>query len=213
MNNLLPSIIGQFSRALNSSGFINTAARQKFRMQYEYAPILLKYGIADGFSEKVMSILQLTQQGGYPVSDSGYFGYFAFVNGGTYMQNTVAQYPFANQYVAANAIVRQPNNVSLLMNCPATASMPIDRRQSIFQSLIASLDRHVAMGGLFVVYTPMGILDNCVLLATRDASNGENAILQNGIIFDFQQPLIMTIDDANKASNTTAGKIDAGAKI
>lgn len=213
MNNLIPNIIGQVSRALSVGNFINTAARQRFRMQYEYAPILLKNGIADGYPEKVMSILQLTQQNGYPADDSGYFGYFSFVNGGTFMQNTVAQYPFANQYTAANAIVRQPNNISLLMTCPARANMPLDRRQSIFQSLISSLDRHIAMGGLFVVYTPMAIMDNCLLLSVRDSSSGENAVLQNGIIFDFTQPQIMTDEDASKATNQTMDKINKGEKF
>jgi len=213
MNNLIPSIIGGVSRALGTLGFVNTAARQRFRMQYEFAPILLKNGIADGYPEKVMSILQLTQQNGYPLDDTGYFGYFSFVNGGTYMQNTVAQYPFANQYTAANAIVRQPNNISLLMTCPARSNMPLDRRQSIFQSLMASLDRHIAMGGMFVVYTPMAIMQNCLLLSARDSSSGENAVLQNGIIFDFQQPQIMTDEDASKATNATMSKINNGEKM
>lgn len=213
MNNLIPGIIGQVSRVLNQAGFINPAARHRWRMQYEFAPILLKDGIADGYPEKVMSILQLTQQNGYPFDDSGYFGYFSFTNGGTFMQNTVAQYPFANQYTAANSIVRQPNNISLLMTCPARSNMPIDKRQSIFQSLIASLDRHIALGGMFVVYTPMAIMQNCLLLAMRDSSTGENAVLQNGIIFDFTQPQIMTDEDAQKATNATMDKINKGEKF
>lgn len=213
MNNLLPNIIGKVTHALGNFNFINTAARQKFRMQYEYAPILLKNGIAEGYPEKVMSILQLTQQNGYPMDDNGYFGYFSFVNGGTYMQNTVAQYPFANQYTAANAIVRQPNNISLLMTCPARSVMPLDRRQSIFQSLIASFDRHIALGGMFVVYTPMAIMQNCLLIAVRDSSSGENAVLQNGMIFDFTQPQIMTDEDANKATNASMSKINNGEKF
>jgi hypothetical protein len=213
MNNLIPNIIGQVSRALSGGNFINTAARQRFRMQYEYAPILLINGIADGYPEKIMSILQLTQQNGYPTDDSGYFGYFSFINGGTFMQNTVAQYPFANQYTAANAIVRQPNNISLLMTCPARANMPLDRRQSIFQSLTASLDRHIALGGMFAIYTPMSIMQNCLLLSVRDSSSGENAVLQNGIIFDFTQPQIMTDEDASKATNQTMDKINKGEKF
>ncbi|CAB4132115.1 hypothetical protein UFOVP136_44 [uncultured Caudovirales phage] len=213
MNNLIPSIIGQVSRVLSQAGFVNQAARHRWRMQYEFAPILLKNGIADSYPEKVMSILQLTQQNGYPLDDGGYFGYFSFTNGGTFMQNTVAQYPFANQYTAANAIVRQPNNISLLMTCPARSNMPIDKRQSIFQSLMASLDRHIALGGMFVVYTPMAIMQNCLLLAVRDSSSGENAVLQNGMIFDFTQPQIMTDEDAQKATNATMDKINKGEKF
>jgi len=211
MNNLIPNIIGRVSHALSTLN-ISSAARNRFKMQYEYAPILLKNGIADGYPEKVMSILQLTQQNGYPLDDTGYFGYFSFVNGGTFMQNSVAQYPFANQYTAANAIIRQPNNISLLMTCPARANMPLDRRQSIFQSLMSSLDRHIALGGMFVIYTPMAIMDNCLLLSGRDASSGDNAMLQNGIIFDFQQPQIMTEEDAQKATNSTMSKINNGDK-
>jgi hypothetical protein len=211
MNNLIPNIIGRVSHALSTLN-ISSAARNRFKMQYEYAPILLKNGIADGYPEKVMSILQLTQQNSYPLDDTGYFGYFSFVNGGTFMQNSVAQYPFANQYTAANAIIRQPNNISLLMTCPASANMPLDRRQSIFQSLMSSLNRHIALGGMFVIYTPMAIMDNCLFLSGRDASSGDNAMLQNGIIFDFQQPQIMTDEDAQKATNATMSKINNGDK-
>lgn len=213
MNNLLPNIVGKVTHALGNFNFINTAARQRFRMQYEYAPILLKNGIAESYPEKVMSILQLTQQNGYPADDSGYFGYFSFVNGGTFMQNTVAQYPFANQYTAANAIVRQPNNISLLMTCPARSNMPLDLRQAIFHSVIASLVRHIELGGMFVVFAPMAIMQNCLLLAVRDSSSGENAALQNGMIFDFTQPQIMTDEDAQKATNQTMDKINKGEKF
>jgi hypothetical protein len=81
------------------------------------------------------------------------------------------------------------------MTCPARANMPLDRRQSVFQSLTASLDRHIALGGMFIVFTPMAIMQNCLLLSVRDSSSGENAVLQNGMIFDFTQPQIMTDED------------------
>lgn len=207
------NIIGQIARVFSSIGFINLAARKAYESQYVLAPILLKNGIAEEYPEKVMSILQLTQQNGYPTDINGYFGYFSVVNGGTFMQNTTAQYPFANQYTAANSIVRQPNNASLLMNCPVSASMPLNKRQGIFQSLRSSLDQHIAKGGLFVVYTPLMIFDNCLLLSMRDGSGGDNAILQNGVIFDFQQPQILTEADAEKAQSSTMSKLSTGAKI
>lgn len=215
-NMIINEIIGQVSHSLVSLAInrltTNTEARNRFKMRYEYAPILLKNGIAEKYSEKLMSILQLTEQNDYPSSETGYFGYFSFVNGGTFMQNSVAQYPFANQYTAANAIIRQPNSVSLLMTCPARTNVPLDRRQATFQALLSALDRHISLGGMFVIYTPMAIFDNCLLLSARDSSSGDHAFLQNGIVFDFQQPQIMTEEDAKKATNATMKKINSGDK-
>ena len=208
---ILPQLTGHISHALLLASD-NEQARRRFRYTYEYMPIILKNGIASGKTNDMMTILDLTTENGYPQDKHNYFGYFNYVSGGTYMQNTVALYPFANQYTAANAIIRQPITASLLMTCPARSTMPMDIRQGIFTSLMASIDKHISLGGMFVVYTPMSILDNCLLVSVRDASSGDNAQLQNAIIWDFQQPQILEEEDARQATNATMRKIDKGEK-
>jgi len=213
----IPNIVGKFGGIVNQvsnlANLFNTAAREEFRFKYEISPLLLKNGIAENMPDKVMPIIQLTQQGGYPINSNGYFANFKVVTGSTLMQNSIGQYPFANQATAGNAIIQQPVNVSLLMYCPANHNYPTDSRSSIIASLIASINSHIQQGGLFVVYTPLYIYDNCVLVGMRDASEGENSAMQNAIIFDFQRPQIMDANEAQGAQNNLMSKISKGEKL
>ena len=208
----------------------NSAGRQEFEFKYELCPILLKNGIAKNLMDKLMPIIQLTQQQGYPAGSvsgqlvkalvpgyppthTGYFAHFKTVPGYTLMFNSIGTYPFANASVAGNAIIQQPVNVSLLMYCPATSAYPASARASIIASLMSALNEHVRAGGLFVVYTPLFIYDNCVLVGIRDGSEGDNAAMQNALIFDFMRPQIMTNEEAAGAQNELMSKLSKGQKL
>ena len=208
----------------------NIANRQEFEFKHELCPILFKNGIASQLEDKLMPIIQITQQEGYPTSSiagkllkavapgmpptsSMYFAHFKLVPGSTLMLNSIGQYPFANAATAANAIIQQPVNVSLMMYCPANADYPTSYREGIIASLVAAMNSHVQQGGMFVVYTPMFIYDNCVLVGIRDASEGENSAMQNALIFDFMRPQIMTNEEAEGARNRLMDKLAKGEKL
>jgi hypothetical protein len=211
--NGVANIIGGVVSAVNQQNMLNMAARNEFEFKHVLCPILLKNGLAEKLPDKLMPIVQLTQQQGYPLTPAGYFAHFKVVQGSTFMQSTVASYPFANSATAGNAIVEQPINVSLLMYCPASAINRTESRAQTMTNLISSLNSHKAQGGLFVVYTPLFIYDNCVLVAMRDASEGEHSAMQNGVILDFQRPMIMTMDEADTAQNTLMSKLSKGEKV
>ena len=207
------NILGGAATEIMQSNMFNSAARNEFTFKHVISPVLLKNGIAETLPDKIMPIVQLTQQNGYPLLPDQYFAHFKVITGSTLMQSTVATYPFANSATAGNAIVEQPLNVSLLMYCPASNGYPADARQQIISTLVSSLNSHKAQGGLFVVYTPLFIYDNCVLVGMRDASEGEHAALQNAVIMDFQRPMIMTLDEADTAQNNLMAKLSKGEKL
>lgn len=198
---------------MDVSGFLSLAFRNIFELQYVISPILLKNGIAENQQYKTMHIAQLTQQGLIPFTRDGFFAHFKVVGGGSLMQNTVAAYPVANMATAGNAVVQQPTAVSVQMYCPANASYTTNIRGIILKNLIDQLNLHIRKGGLFVVYTPMFVFDNCLLVGIRDASEGSVPELQNSLIFDFQKPMIMTLDDVEGAKNDAMGKIGKGEKF
>lgn len=224
ISGVLRDVVNGAQQAQALYNLFNVAKRNEFQFRYELCPILLKNGIAENLTDKIMPIVQLTQQQGYPTSgmadklirtivpgypptSDGYFAHFKTLPGCTLMNNSIGQYPFANSATAGNAIIQQAVNVSLLMYCPANSEYPTPTRSSIIESLLSALNEHVRSGGLFVVYTPLFIYDNCVLIGIRDGSDGEATGLQNGLIFDFLRPQIMTPEEAEGAQNELMSKI------
>jgi len=195
------------------SGLIGAAGRNSFAMQYEISPILLKNGIAEQMQDKVMPIMQLTQGGSFPVNLSAYFAHWKPMPGSTILQNTIGQYPFANQSVAANAIISQPLNVSMMMTCPANSTTGMGAKTSIFNSLQQAISNHIALGGMFVVITPSYVYDNCVLMGIRDISGGESKQPQYQWAWDFTRPQIMTTEEATGAQNSLMAKLSSGTKV
>ena len=195
--------------------FLSAIGRFAIETVYELSPILLKNGIASEREEKLMLIGELTQSlPPLPLTENnGFFAHWKTIGGGSLMQNSVAQYPLANQATAGNAIVQQPVNISMLMYCPATSLYNFALRRTFISGILSSLDLHVRLGGLFVVYTPFFTYDNCVLTGIRDASEGSVTELQNAMIFDFMRPMIMDEQEAQTAQNAFMSKITDGEKI
>jgi hypothetical protein len=134
------------------------------------------------------------------------------VAGGTLIHNETATYPFANQAVAANAIIAQPLNISMSMIIPVTGNLPYPARQSLMMALVSSLNLHIRKGGLFSVITPAYIYTNCILLMLRDVSGGEVNQAQYRWQWDFFQPLV-TQAQANQAQNGLMQTITNGTPI
>jgi hypothetical protein len=112
---------------------MSDAGRAAFRLAYEISPILLTRGIAAKIPGGVLPIVALTDAarlasgiltsvlnfGGPNIDFDDFFAKWYVLPGSTLINQQVGMYPFANQAVAANAVIAQPNNVSMMMLCPA----------------------------------------------------------------------------------------------
>lgn len=123
----------------------------------------------------------------------------------------IARYPFANQTVAANALLAQPLRVSLLMDAPVNENTGAMTKLVTLSALQAVLQAHANLGGTYIVATPSVIYNNCILKTVKDNSAGNEPLPQRSWLWDFEQPLISETA-ADRAVNSFLSKIDAGNK-
>ena len=100
-----------------------------FKLSFAISPIVMTGGIASNVPGGVLPVLSISDAisfvGGLlsPGDDvldlDDYFAYFQPLPGGTLIDQTIGMYPFANQTVAANAVIQQPLAISMLMISPA----------------------------------------------------------------------------------------------
>ncbi|WP_230492471.1 hypothetical protein [Martelella alba] len=141
-----------------------------------------------------------------------YFCKFYPLPGSTMINNQIGQYPFANLTVAANAILAQPNNVSMLMSCPVNTSGGYITKFVTINALQAALSQHCSLGGTFIVATPSYVWDNCILTRVTDVSGSASKQPQQQWRFDFEQPLI-TQAAAEQVLNNLMSKISSGQQV
>jgi hypothetical protein len=197
-----------------------------FQLSYQVCPIVLIAGIAGTGVLPISNILnpqagaelQATTSSNINGStstaltdgqafDAFTFGSFRVLPGGSLMDNENAKYPLATMAVAANAIVTNPLRLAIEMVTPASASVSLSQRLSIFTALKNTLDNHIAAGGYFNVATPAYIYTNCLLLNLVDSSDvPDGAQTQVRWVWNFEQPLI-TLQQAQVAINTAMGKV------
>lgn len=192
-----------------------------FRLAYELSPIVLTGGIAQQMPGGALPILTILQGQSYsggilsvlgPLDADNYFARFRVLPGGTLGDWQFGTYPFANQAIAANAIIFQPLSVSLLMICPATEATPYSLKNAVMTSLQATLAQHTASGGMFSVATPSYLYTNMLLSGIRDVSNTESEQPQNAYQWDFTQPLL-TLQQAQQVQNNLMSKMSAGTQV
>jgi hypothetical protein len=194
-----------------SDGFIS------FNWQYQISPIILTDGIAtqQGGYLPIISLTNpgdeqdlVTSAGVSPELDGFLFNYDV-MPGGTLISNQVAMYPFANQAIAANAIIAQPLNISIVMYCPANSTVPYGAKQTAIVSLQSSLLQHNTQGGTYSIFTPFYIYQGCIMTMWRDVSGGESKQRQFAWQLDFIQPLT-SLAAASQAQNGAMQKITDG---
>lgn len=137
-----------------------------------------------------------------------FFAHFVPIPGGTIIDQQVGMYPFANQAVAANAIITQPLKISLLMICPAREGVPYSTKLAIMQSLQQSLQKHNILGGTYDIATPAAFYSNCLMLQMADQSAGGSAQQQWQWRLDFIEPLL-TLQQAQQTLNAAMSKINS----
>lgn len=182
--------------------------RSVFQLGYELSPIILTQGIASAIPGQMLPIIAITQAANFtlsllngesPIDPNAFFGRFRALPGGTLIDNEVGDYPFANQSVAANAIIAKPLNVSMLMASPVNQSGGYTSKLITFSALKAALDKHNQSGGTYTVATPAFLYTNCLLTGLRDVSNPSSQQMQNAWQFDFVKPLL-TLEQASTAT-------------
>lgn len=209
-----------------------SSAQSAWILAFQKSPILLTHGIAASLPGQILPIIALTEAtnfltglltGGPDIDLDNYFANFEPMPGSTLISNQIAMYPFANQAIAANAIIAQPLTVAMKMIVPAqananniltqltaTGGYPI--KLAIMTALQKAFALHVGMGGTFSVITPGFIYTECILTTMRDVSVGESKQVQHTYQLDFVQPLV-TLAAAQTAFNSLIQKLTSGLPI
>jgi len=193
------------------------------QLSYQVCPIILTGGVAGQIPGGMLPMLSLFATGetnslGLPFDigdlDSA-FGAFNVLPGGTLVSQTIAKYPFANQTVAANAVIREPLTLSVIMDAPMRppSNQPFINvwalKQSVFSALKATLDGHNDAGGTYTVATPAFMYDNLIMVSLTDNSRGNNSLPQNAWRFDFERPLV-ALAELQGAQNQYMQKVTNG---
>lgn len=189
-----------------------------FKLGFQISPIILTGGVATNIPGGMLPIVSITEaanfvtgllSGGTETSLDDFFAHFQPAPGMTLVENAVGHYPFANQAIAANAIIAQPLRLSMLMICPVKSEGGYIAKLATMSALKAVLAQHGASGGLYTVATPSGILPNGILLTLRDISAGDTKQVQHTWQWDFEFPLV-TLQQAEQAQNTLTSKLTNG---
>ena len=191
-----------------------------FQLAYEISPIFFVDGIAQGMTDGTMPVANLLEAGYFNnVNSAGtylssnqlnnFFAHFKPVPGSMLTNWQVANYPFANSVIAANASIAQPLQVSLLMMCPASNGISFSARQSILSNLQTQVQNHVAQGGTFDILTPAYVYQTCLLTSLRDITSIEDRKVQSIYQWDFIQPLL-TQQQASIATNLLYTRLEKG---
>lgn len=202
-----------------SGSLLNGMAQSAFQLAFQASPIILVNGIAS-IAGGMLPIIVFTEgialvsgllSGDVPTLDN-LFAQFMPLPGSTLISNSVGLYPFANQQVAANAVIRQPTNVSMLMIAPSRAGAGFGAKLATLTALQASLTQHNAMGGTYIIATPAQVYFNCVMLGMTDVTSGESKQTQIEWQLDFQMPL-MTTPASGSVLNAMMSRLTNGLQI
>lgn len=192
------------------------ATRTAYDLAFQVSPIILvggSYGAGMpiiGLVGQLAALAQGIVSGG--ISTDAFFARFLPLPGGTLISNAIGRYPFANQQVAANAIIQQPLNISLRMICPVRETGGYLTKLAILTSLQTALQAHCSAGGTFNIATPAFIYTNCILTGMTDVTSGTTAQKQVEYELTFEQPLI-TQAAATAALNTLMGRLTGGQQV
>ena len=204
-----------------ASTILSTALRDAYDLSFQISPIILNGGIAESVPGKMLPIIALVGQvAGFlqGAISSGSVGLNDFpiryvpIPGGTVINNAIGTYPFANQQVAANAVIQQPTNISLMMIAPISNLGGYLTKLAIFTSLVTALTNHNNAGGTYTIATPSFIYTDCIMTGMTDVTTAETKQQQVQWQIDFTKPLI-SIQDAMIAFNGLVSKTASGGQM
>ncbi|QLW89497.1 hypothetical protein HV175_13365 [Klebsiella oxytoca] len=193
--------------------------REMYKLGFEISPVILCGGIAQAIPGGMLPIVALTQSASFVTGLLGgainltdldkYFCHWRPAQDATMVDYEIARYPFANQVVAANALLAQPLRVLLVMEAPVNENTGAMTKLVTMSALQSVLQAHSNLGGTFIVATPSVIYSNCILRVVKDITSGNDSLPQRSWIWDFEQPLI-TDNGAEQAVNNLLNKIGVG---
>ncbi len=199
-----------------------SAGLAAFKLSFQLSPIIFTGGIAAGITAALpgggLPIILITEAlnftegllaGAEDLNLDDFFANFHPLPGSTLIDQQIGKYPFANQAIAANAVIRQPLTISMRMICPARQEAGYALKLATITALQAAFAAHNGSGGTYTVATPSYFYTNCVMNGMRDTSNAQSAQAQNTYQLDFEQPLL-TLQDAIQAQNNLMSQITAG---
>ena len=196
-----------------------SAASEAFGLSYQISPVILTGGIASSIPGGMLPIVSITNALSFSTgllsgSDEDdldqYLAQFHPEPGASLIEQVIGEYPFANQSVAANAVIAQPLNLSMRMDISAKPGIGYQTKFAAMTALQSTLASHNNAGGLYTVCTPSFIYTNMVMLSLRDISRRDIRQPQNAWEWVFRKPLV-TLSDAAAAQNSLMSKITAGA--
>jgi len=199
-----------------------------FQQWYEISPIVLVGGIAaNANSSGQMPISNLLQSRAFadglssgliedlgilPPSDP-FFAHFRPLPGSSLIENEIGHYTFANQAVAANAIIIQPKHVSFVMVCPARGIDGFATKFTILNSLRQTLDQHSALGGMYTLAMPACLFNNALLLSLKDITSQDFKQAQVYFQWDFEIPLVTQQQAAALQQSPRMAQMTSGVQI
>lgn len=192
-----------------------------WKLAFQASPIILTNGILSSLPGGMLPIIAITEAINFPIGllTSGnnigldkFFANFVVIPGSTVISQDLGRYPFANQKVAANAVISQPLMVAYRMIAPAQERFGMFTKLAIMTALIETLKMHNAAGGTYICVTPSYIYTNCVMREMRDSSSGYTKQPQDVWELMFEKPLI-TLADAESAQNGLMSLMSSGGQI
>lgn len=198
-----------------------SAGLAAWTLAFQASPIILTNGLVNSFPGRMLPIMAITEAlnlplgllgGGNNLSLNRLFASFQPIPGASIIDQQIGNYPFANQTIAANAVIAQPLAVSMLMTCPVQNPLGYFERLAVITALRFALNQHNAAGGTYIVATPSYIYTNCVMTGMQDASTNLTKQPQNAWQLDFVRPLI-TLEEAEQAQNGLFSMITSGVAI
>lgn len=189
-----------------------------YQLLYQITPIFLTNGIAQNQAGNILPIMTILNPAAFDVLFQGasstfnmdnFFAIFQPAPGGSLVKQQIAEYPFANLNVAANAIIRDAIDVSMIMMTPMKTPNAWAVKNATMTALKATLDTHNNLGGTYTVFTPAFTYYDMVMIDLIDISTSASPLPQNTWRWDFRKPLV-TLADIIAAENNLYSKITAG---
>jgi hypothetical protein len=192
------------------------AAIAAYDLAFQVSPIILTGGIASSAQGGLLPIIamvgELALLASAPSQKSQFFATYLPLPGSTLISNQIGHYPFANQQVAANAVIAQPLTLSMLMIAPVNQPGGYLSKLATFTALQASLAQHNSSGGTYSVATPAHIYTNLIMVNMQDVTSGQGNQKQVEWQLDFEQPLL-TLRAAAAAQSSFLAKVTSGGQI
>lgn len=186
-----------------------------YKLGFQISPIILSGGIAQNMPFQVLPIIAITEaanfvsgllSGNENIELDDFFAYYDPLPGASLVNNEVGTYPFANQTIAANAIIAEPLTISMRMITPVRNPLGYAIKLATMTALQAVLASHNGQGGTYIVVTPSYIYSNCLMTGMRDISGGQSKQAQYEWQIDFVQPLL-TLAAAQSAYSSLMSKM------